>query len=184
MKKIDIKKILKSIRVFTKKVISHSFVVVFILIAVAFLINNFLFNMFYFSPIKTEIAFLDTVISFDEDVHNEALYRWEKKEINFIEADENRYFDPFYPDFSMKRSGEKRLSVARTEELLSDPNIQALLKSSNLYEFYKTKGGELMLIEDRAEIWEELLLGNRDEYSGTYNQNILFLEELKKELTD
>jgi hypothetical protein len=28
------------------------------------------------------------------------------------------------------------------------------------------------------------LLGSKEEYSGTYNQNILLLEELKKELTD
>jgi hypothetical protein len=58
------------------------------------------------------------------------------------------------------------------------------LKAENLYEFYKNKGGSLLLIEDRAEIWEELLLGSEDGYFGTYNQNILFLEELKKELTD
>lgn len=183
MKNIDIKKILKSFRILLKKIISYYFVVIFILIAVAFLINNFLFNKFYFFPIEKEVLFTEDTVNFNEDVHNEAIHRWEKKEKSFIEADNKLYFDPFYPDFSMRRSGEKRLSVERTEELLSNPDIQAFLKASNLYEFYNNKDG-LLMIEDRAEIWEELLLGDKDKYSGTYNQNILFLEELKKELTD
>ena len=183
MKKINIKNILKLIKTLLKKIISHSFVVVFVLIATAFLINNFLFNRFYFAPINKEVLFIDNMINFDEDIHNEALHRWEKKENSFLEADEKLYFDPFYPNFSMKKSGEKKLSIERTEELLSDPDIQALLRATNLYEFYNNKGG-LLLIEDRAEIWEELLLGSKNGYSGTYNQNILFLEELKKELTD
>jgi hypothetical protein len=183
MKNIDIKKILKTIRISLKKIISYSFVVVFILIAIAFFINNSLFNKFYLSPVNTKVVSIDNDVCFNEEVHNEAIYRWNKEQNSFIEAEKKLYFDPFYPDFSMKRSGEERLSTERKEELLFDPNIQALLKAFNLYDFYNNTGGSL-LIKDRAKIWEELLLGDEDEYSGTYNQNILFLEELKKELTD
>jgi len=184
MKKINIKSILKLIGTLFKKIVCRLSISVFILIILAFIINSYLFNKFYLSIINTEMVFINDIISFDENAHNEALYRWEKNENSFFEAESKSYFDPFYPNFSMKRSGEKRLSIERTEELLSNPNIQDLLKAENLYEFYKNKGGSLLLIEDRAEIWEELLLGSDDGYFGTYNQNILFLEELKKELTD
>jgi len=75
------------------------------------------------------------------------------------------------------------LSEERTQELLSNPLIQELLKTTNLYEFYTTKGDKFLMIAERAQIWQELELGRAEDYEGTYSQNILFLSELKKELT-
>lgn len=184
MKELNIKEILKTIRTLLKKVISHSLLVVFIMIAIAFFINNHLFNRFYFYPVNEKDISASNIVYFNDNIHNEVIDRWERNEETFIEADYKNYFDPFYPNFSMRETSEKRLSEERTEELLSNPTIQALLETSNLYEFYNSKGVSLLAIGERAEIWEELLLGNKEEYSGTYSQNILLLEELKKELTD
>lgn len=66
-------------------------------------------------------------------------------------------------------------------EEMTDDQLESVLVD-NLFELYEFTDGELPSISERAVVWEDLGLGDREEYRGTYSQNILFLERLVEEI--
>ena len=173
---------IKETRQFLKKLPrtlgEKSFLTFLGLLLISLIFSGFIFYKYSFLAEKEKLEVLEKPLKFNEKVYQDVLKIWQEKEKKFEETNFKKYPDPFQPTLQ-----EKRLSEERTQELLAIPLIQELLKATNLYEFYKTKGKELLLIEERALIWEELGLGQAKEYQGTYTQNIRLLEELKKELT-
>ena len=123
-------------------------------------------------------------IQFQEELYQQVLKEWQAREERFQAASSQNYINPFQSGIRVVAgSSSKKLSEERTQELLSNPQVQELLKAANLYQFYTAKGEVFLTIDERARIWQELALGQQGEYSGTYNQNIKLLSELKKELT-
>lgn len=173
----------KKIKDFLKKLLEtlgvFAFFTFLVLLAFSLVLGAFIFYKYSFLVEKARIEDLEKPLQFKEKTYQKLLEVWQEREERFEEADFKQYSNPF--QFTLK---EKRLSEERTQELLAIPLIQELLNTTNLYEFYVAKGKELLLIEERAQIWEELDLGEANEYQGTYSQNIRLLKELKKELTE
>ena len=168
-----------------KKLSASSFFTFFIFFSLFLILGIIIFYQYAFLAKKVKIEASEEVFQFEEKAYEEILKVWEEKEERFRRVDYKEYPDPFQPISEEKElPEEKRLPEERIEELLNIPLIQDLLRAANLYDFYSKKGGELLLIEERAQIWQELGLGEASEYRGTYSQNIKFLEELKKELTE
>jgi len=179
MNKKDLIKIKKILNAFLRKIAEHPFPTFLILSLIVLILGGLLFYQYSFLAQAAEPELKIKPIKFQEDFYQNILIEWQDREARLEEAESKQYFSPFQPG---KRE-ERKLSEERTQELLSNPLIQELLKASNLYEFYTTRGELLLTIEERAKIWEELDLGREEEYEGTYSQNIKFLSELKKELT-
>lgn len=66
-------------------------------------------------------------------------------------------------------------------EEMTSRELESVL-ADNLFELYEFTDGELPSISERALVWEDLGLGDSEDYRGTYNQNILFLERLIEEM--
>ena len=177
--KFKIKEIKQFLKKLPRTLGERSFLTFLGLLLIAIIFSGFIFYK-YSPPTKIGggLEALEKPLKFNERVYQEVLKIWQEKEKKFEETNFKKYPDPFQPTLA-----EKRLSEERTQELLAISFIQELLNTANLYEFYTAKGEELLLIEERAQIWEELGLGKAKEYQGTYSQNIRLLEELKKELT-
>jgi len=115
-------------------------------------------------------------VRFQKDLYQQILQTWQSRDEQFKAVSSRDYLNPF-------QLGPRALSEARTQELLLNPQVQELLKAVNLYQFYTAKGETFLTVDERARIWQELGLGQQEEYRGTSNQNIKLLSELKKELT-
>lgn len=175
--KLKFKKIINFFKNTPKILGTHAFLTFLGLLFFSLILNSLIFYKYIFLAEKGEPKIFEKPLEFKEKTYQEILKVWQEREKRFKEADFKKYPDPFRP------ISQRRLSEERTQKLLSIPLVQELLKATNLYQFYKAKGEELLLIEERAQIWEELGLGSAKEYQGTYSQNIRLLEELKKELT-
>lgn len=178
----------ETINVFCKKILkklsTSSFFTFFIFFCFFLILGTIIFYQYAFLAKKAKIEISERTFQFEEKIYKQILEIWEDRKRRFKEADYKEYFNPFKLVLEEKKlPEEKRLSEERIEELLGLPLIQDLLRATNLYDFYSKKGEELLLIEERAQIWQELGLGQVGEYQGTYSQNIKLLEELKKELT-
>ena len=68
-----------------------------------------------------------------------------------------------------------------TEDDISDEEIEDVL-ANTLFELYEFTEGRLPTVSERAIVWEDLELGEADEYMGTRDQNIEFLQRLKEEM--
>jgi len=176
--KFKIKEIKQFLKKLPRTLGKRSFLTFLGLLLIALIFSGFIFYKYSFLAEKEKLEVLEKPLKFNEKVYQEVLKIWQEKEKKFEEANFKKYPNPFQPILE-----EKKLSKERTEELLSLPLIQELLKTSNLYQFYTTKGEKLFTIGERSQIWQELGLGQSEEYQGTYSQNIKLLEELKKELT-
>ncbi len=133
-----------------------------------------------------EIPVIEKPLEFNREVHQAVLNEWQRRNERFLKTDLKKYPNPFQPALVKEEpiEEEKKLTEERIQELLVIPFVQELLMAANLYQFYLIKGEEFLLIEERAQIWKELSLGQAKEYQGTYYQNIKLLQELKKELTE
>lgn len=133
----------------------------------------------------SEPKIINGTLQFQKEAYEQILGEWQAREDRITTISSSYYIDPFQQsDRRALNTGPKKLSEERTQELLSNPQIQELMKASNLYQFYTTQEEVFLTIDERAKIWQELELGQEIEYSGTYNQNIKLLSELKRELTE
>lgn len=143
--------------------------------------------VFYRYDVLVEVSepkMIGETVQFQKEPYRQILKEWQAREDRFETASFNNYINPFQLGARVEvGTGSKKLSEQRTQELLSNPQIQEFLKATNLYQFYTAKGETFLTIDERAKIWQELGLGQQGEYRGTYNQNITLLLELKKELT-
>ncbi len=64
-------------------------------------------------------------------------------------------------------------------EGISFEDLESIL-AQTIYEFYNFKGDRIPSIYQRSLIWKELGLGDSKDYRGDYNQNIIFLKQLKE----
>ncbi|MFH1820481.1 MAG: hypothetical protein ABH805_01015 [Candidatus Nealsonbacteria bacterium] len=183
MNKKGFKKITIVLNRFLIKPAEHAMVTFLFLSFIALITGGFLFYQYSFLAEKSEPEIIDKTTKFKEEFYLNILVEWQEREAMFKKVDEKKYLNPFAPGPRTLSLAEKKLSEERTQELLLNPQIQALLKATNLYEFYTKQGSIFLTVDERAEIWEELELGTKAGYIGTYSQNIRFLSELKKELT-
>ncbi len=89
-----------------------------------------------------------------------------------IEDDQGQESKEIKTDEESNQQVDEDISEEELEEVLAD----------TLFELYEFTDGELPSIAERAVVWEDLGLGDREEYRGTYSQNILFLERLIEEI--
>lgn len=169
-------------RVFLTRLAGHSLTTIIFLFLIVLTLGAVLFYQYDILAENAEPKSGGEAIRFQQELYQQILQEWQAREARFAVAGSQNYINPF--QLGLRATvGEKKLSEARTEELLSNPQIQELLKATNLYQFYDAKGETFLTIDERAKIWQELGLGQEAEYQGTYNQNIKLLSELKKELT-
>lgn len=151
-----------------------SFIVLFLTVLV---IGGWLFYQYNILAQAAEPKTAGEAVRFQKDVYQQILKMWQSREAQFKAAGSKNYINPF-------QLGPRSLSETRARELLSNPQIQELLKATNLFQFYTVKGQTFLTVDERARIWQELGLGIGDEYKGTSSQNIKLLSELKEELTE
>lgn len=182
MKKFNLIK-LKKIKGFFKKfpriLGENAFLTILGVSLFSLILGILIFYQYSILAQKEKLEDIGKSFKFKEKTHQAILKTLEEREEIFEMIDLKQYPDPF----RTKKESEKKLSEERIQELLSRPLVQELLKASNLYEFYITRGEELFTIEERSQIWQELDLGQSEEYQGSYSQNIKLLIELKIELT-
>lgn len=173
-----------SCRIFLTRLAERSLATIVFLFLIVLILGALLFYQYDILAKNAEPKSGGEQIRFQQELYQQVLQEWQAREARFIQAGSQDYINPFLlGPRTAADAGEKKLSTVRTQELLSNPQIQELLKATNLYQFYDAKGETFLTIDERAKIWQELELGEEAEYQGTYNQNIKLLSELKKELT-
>ena len=185
MKKENRKKLSDILDNLSRNLTEHTFFTFLALLLIVLTLGGFLFYKYSVLVQTIEPEIKQEPIQFQENLYQKILEEWQDRKARFEEAESKYYLNPFQPGEREKAAdGEKKLSEERTQELLANPQIQELLRATNLYEFYAAKSETFLTVEERAKIWQELELGREEEYQGSYNQNIKFLSELKKELTE
>lgn len=184
MNKLFLVKFKKTIAAFLSKTAEYPLTATLCLFFIVLALGAFVFYQ-YDILIKNAEPKTEEVIRFQKEIYQQILKEWQTREARFGSAGSRSYINPFVLGVRARESdGEKKLSTERTQELLSNPQIQELLKASNLFQFYTVKGEAFLTIDERAKIWKELGLGQEEEYRGSYSQNIKLLSELKRELTE
>ncbi len=101
-----------------------------------------------------------------------------------FQKEEEASEDPFIDEEDLQEEDEETVEETAEElevEEMTDSELETVL-ADNLFELYEFTDGELPSISERSLVWEDLGLGDREEYRGTYSQNILFLERLVEEI--
>lgn len=177
-------KLKNSYRAFLTKLAERPLTTIIFLFLIVLVLGAILFYQYDILTKNAEPKGGGESIRFQQELYHQVLQEWQAREARFAQAGSQDYINPFLlGPRATAGTGEKKLSTVRTQELLSNPQIQELLKVTNLYQFYEAKGETFLTIDERAKIWQELELGQEGEYQGSYNQNIKLLSELKKELT-
>ena len=169
-------------------IIKHAGFVFILLLLISFLIGSLLFYKYGYLAINKKIKSENQGVSFSKNLYSKIINKWEDQEELLNKVEGKRYLNPFKANKVTEEPTntfreEPQLTSEEKEKLLSNPDVQSLLKADNLFEFYITKEDDFLTIEERAKIWEKLNLGKKEEYAGGYYQNIKLLRELKKELT-
>jgi hypothetical protein len=179
----------KKINVFFKKVPKilgeHAFLSFLGLLILALILGSAVFYKYSFLAGEEEPESTEKPLKFKEKTYQEILKIWGKREKRFEEADSKEYPDPFRE--KKEKPNEEiipEVSPGPIPESPAESEIKELQAATNLDEFYRIKGEKLPSAHQRAGIWEEKGLGPREEYSGSYSQNLKLLEELKKGLTE
>ncbi len=161
--------------------IRRNFFVLFFLTLITSLSFGFLvFYLFLFIPSNQEII---SDIDKSEILINVELYQKleEKIKNNYQDISQERIEDDFFD--KQKVDLEIDLDDENSLEDISLEDLESIL-AQTLYQFYDLKGDNIPTIYERSLIWEELGLGQASEYRGDYNQNIIFLRELKTFFSD
>lgn len=173
-----------SSRIFLTRLAERSLTTIIFIFLIVLVLGAVLFYQYDILAKDAEPKSGAEAIRFQQELYQQVLQEWQAREARFAAAGSQSYINPFLlGPRATAGTGEKKLSTVRTQELLSNPQIQELLKATNLYQFYDAKGETFLTIDERAKIWQELGLGQEVEYQGSYNQNIKLLSELKRELT-
>jgi hypothetical protein len=151
----------------------------------AFLFGGFVFYKYAYLAEKTIPKASENFVKIEEKAYQDLLDFWDSRTKKIEESNSKRYINPFQEIREEMIEAPAALSESENtskEETLTKEKIEELKKAATLYEFYKIKGGDLPLINERAKIWEIKGLGNKEDYQGFYDQNKKLLEEFKKEL--
>ena len=192
--KIKIEKAKNFFKKLPKLLAKHPFSTFFGLLAVDLILGGFVFYKYVFLIEKLETQTPGNIFKFDETTYQEVLNQWQQREEILKNIDNKIYPNPF------QGPGEGIVSPTSTEPATSTPeatstppeppekpvlpsNIERLLATTNLYEFYIIKDGWIPSVRQRAKVWQEKGLGSEDDYKGTDYQNMILLKKLKEELT-
>lgn len=178
---IKIKNILSFLKKLPVILVEHSFLSFFIFLLISVFLGSFIFYQYVILAETKEPDLFIKPTEFKEETYQEILKTWEEREKQFDEASPQNYLDPFRP-MGEKWDPEAFLEEKGVEAIseLSGEKLESVLAILNLWQFYTNKGGGLPSIAERAEIWEELGLGKKENYYGSLYQNTVLLAELKK----
>ncbi len=172
--KIEINKIKEFFKNLSRSLAEHAFLTFLALFFISLIIGGYLFYQYSILAQKVQPKIIREPIQFKEDLYQKILQEWQIRQERFEKADIKEYPNFFQPKLPPKLPSKLPLP---------HPRLQELLGARHLSEFYIIKGERLPSLEQRAQIWQQLQLGDKEEYEGTYYQNIRLLKELKEELT-
>lgn len=185
---VKLKRKMKGIKKVPVVIVKHAGFVSVLLVLISFFIGSIIFYKYGYIVINKEVEAENEIVSLDEKLYQEVINKWEEKENKREKIKQKTYPNPFTESKISEKPAtssdeEPQLTEKEKEDLLANPAIQSLLEADNLFDFYTTKENEFLSIDERAQIWGQLNLGEKEEYEGGYYQNIKLLTELKKELT-
>lgn len=178
---IKLKNILNFLGKLPLILVEHSFLTFSIFLLLSVLLGSFVFYQYIILTSTKSPDFFAQLTEFKEETYQEILKTWQEREKRFNEASSQNYLNPFQP-MGEKWDPEAFLEEKGAEAIseLSGEKLASVLAILNLWEFYTNKGGGLPSIAARAEIWEELGLGKKENYYGSFYQNTILLAELKR----
>ncbi len=169
---------------------------------IIFFISLFCFFLagFYFLSLEKNFVYNVKIPDVDMDSFNNVLDKWDKNRMtreNIREEYDFVFLDGF-GELSQDNIGQETQKEAQeSEEYFEivdeiDVDIEVEVESSSrlteedvdrlltetLYEYYLQRGEDIPDIPERAVLWEDLGLGDKDDYHGYYHQNIIFLRKL------
>ncbi len=180
-----IKKILLRLQKFFWHLIGNPVMVLFLIIIFCIFLS-----LFYFFMTQQKRFHESPVVEINQQKYSRVLERWAEDERIVQEMTKEDYFNLFSTvniDYEPKENLKENELVEdffpedNAEKALPPEEIEDLL-ARTLFEFYQEKEEDMPQIEERAQIWETLGLGDAEEYRGLYQQNILFLEALKEKM--
>lgn len=193
--KIESSKIINFFKYLPKKTATHSFSAFIVLFILALVGGGVVFYKYNIQKETLEVQYIEKRLRFQKDVYKRVLNYWQEVERNLANIESRQYDNPFLEEVSFIPTSTVPQEPTSTEEESSEEKssgepsvtccveIQKLLATKNLFEFYSIKGEKVPYLWQRAEMWEAKGLGSKDEYKGTKYQNALLLEKLKEELT-
>ncbi len=153
-----------------------------ILVLVFFLalfLGLIVFYYYIFLPTLVDFSGAKKLVDVDENSYEKIIKEWNLQEAKLQSIDNENHYDIFSP----KRE-DIVISIDNfLNESLTSEELDFLLEET-LFEFYISYQGDMPPISERGWFWENLNLGTREEYRGSYSQNILLLETLKRELNN
>jgi len=164
-----------------------------IMLFIALTLGGVIFYQYIFVLGKIETRLSKESLNLKKENYEKVLESWQSREKRFQELDSKDYLNPFklgdkhVIEESTSTATSTESEATSTEEGLPEevisPLVEKLMKARNLHEFYYIQGRNIPLLSERAVVWQEKGLGQKDLYFGTDYQNQLLLSVLKKELT-
>lgn len=168
MKKPDIKDILIVLIRHLKRILNKTGLTIFMVAVICATFGAIVSYKYIIFPMEGDFYHENGLVEIDTETYRKVREVWDEREMRFERAEDRIFKDPLFP-----------VDTNLIEENLSMEDLEDLLVQT-LFEFYETKGEGMPPISERALIWEELGLGNAQEYQGIYSQNILLLRTLKE----
>lgn len=172
MRKPDIKYISIVLVKRLKRTLNKTALMIFIVAVVCAAFGAIISYKYIVFPIEGDFSHENGLIEIDTDTYRKVREVWDEREARLDRAEDRVFKDPLFP-----------VDTDPMEEDLSMEDLEDLL-AQTLFEFYEMRGEGMPPISERALIWEELGLGNAQEYRGIYSQNILLLGTLKEMIDD
>jgi|GEM_PF-3287046 len=145
-------------------------------------------TLFYFLIARSSLDYESDHPELDYEYYSRVVSRWEEDKER---QDEEEYFSIFFPSKELEEDDKEPEITEEVEndnaeeheeleeQIIDHERVEEML-TETLFEFFQEREGEMPEIRERAEVWEELGLGEAEEYRGLYEQNIIFLRTLKE----
>ncbi len=176
---------------------------VFIIISYTFICLLIGFGLIYFyvlNPLEKEFSAEGAAPHPDLDSYNELVSSLEEEPDEIVAFDifnsegyQGPVTEPEEPeedeeseevdDEEVEEKDDEEAQQEETQEDISNEDLESAL-ARNLFELYEFADGELPSVSERALIWEDLGIGDSDDYYGTYRQNLILLEHLREEVSE
>lgn len=165
--KIEIENTGKSFKKIAFFLSNKSWIILLLYILLCLLIALLLFYFFIITPKETVFNINKKTPLLNRELYNATLNRWGED----IELKANNLFN----------SEIEETDTTKAEKSILEKELEIDL-AETLFELYEFEGNEMPTISERAKIWEDLSLGDSNNYKGSYSQNIRLLSQLKEEL--
>lgn len=167
MKTNKINKLLKKLALFLNR---NSLVVIFLDIFFCLIVAGLVFYFFVVTPREKTFNVSNKTPTLNQKLYDKALNNLEKSK----EVEDNSFLQ------SENKKQEDENEQIEVKEGISEEDLELAL-AKTLFELYEFDNSEMPTISERAKIWEDLGIGNKENYRGSYSQNITLLEKLKEE---